>query len=323
MIGIFKRRLGPIFYRQALFVAIFFAVISPLGVNGAVLYTEPGSSMKRIGDFLVLEIKLDPGSECINAMKVELRFSPDVLRGKYFSNGGSLLSLWPESPRIDNERGSVTFIGGIPGGHCGSGSILLGSLIFEVKEVNEETAAEIRFSDDSQILLNDGLATPAKLEKGGSFLVAIPEMSLDPSDPWEKMKSDDGSSPEFVSVEIRNERMIFDGQHILLFHAVDDGSGMDHYLVSEQRRVGFLPVERARWERSESPYLLKDQKLRSIIRVKAIDAAGNVELTVIHPPVGWQDTVPWLILLMMIAGTITHRKLNRKKINNNERDVIL
>ena len=299
-------------------VFLFFLMFFPKIIYGVVLYIEPESSIRKINDFLVLEIKVNVQEECINAIKVELFFPRNLLQGKYFSDGGSILSLWPEPPHIDNEKGLFSFVGGVPGGYCEENtrtkkedSVLIGSLIFETKQVREETVGEIFFSENSQILINDGLATPATLNKKKSFFVVIPEVQLNPVDPWEKKIAEDEIKPEIFYAEVRSDPFIFNGKHILLFYAIDKHSGMDYYLVSEQKRFGFLPIQKEKWEKTESPHLLKDQRLRSIIKLKAVDMAGNEKIKIIRPLTGWQDIVPWIIVLIAITGIVFLKRKNK------------
>lgn len=69
---------------------------------------------------------------------------------------------------------------------------------------------------------------------------------------------------------------------------------MDRYEIQE----GIEP-----YIAGNSPYLLKDQKIKSVIRVKAIDKAGNerlAELAPISPQYFYQTVWFWLVIILAI-----------------------
>ena len=57
------------------------------------------------------------------------------------------------------------------------------------------------------------------------------------------------------------------------------------------------------WERAESPYLLKDQSLKSIIKVKAVDKAGNEKIVKVAP---FKKIFPYWIIIFLIGITIIY-----------------
>ncbi len=306
-------------FHGALFFLFFLVLLSPKNTHGVTLYIDPSSTVRKIGDYFEIDIKMDVKDECVNAMRGEVYFPAQFLEGVHFSKSKSILSLWPEPPVINNDRGRVSFAGGIPGGYCkrGGEDVLVGSIIFKTKEVEREVTGDIVFNGSSQVLLDDGLATPSRLEKKMSFFVIVPEIAINPINPLEKRASEDKTVPEFSYFETRKDDFFFDGKNVLLFYAVDKDSEIDYYMVSEQKRFGFLPVTRENWKIAESPYILEDQDLRSIIKIKAVDVAGNEKVEVIYPPTSWQDVAVWVIfLIMLIVVFFLKRKL--KSINHNK-----
>ena len=94
--------------------------------------------------------------------------------------------------------------------------------------------------------------------------------------------------PQFVEIE---------GKKYLVFAAKDETSGVEYYEVKEGKR---------NFKKAVSPYLLEDQSLRSIIKVKAVDKAGNERIVEIKPPYKtiWGNILPWIILGLIVAGVI-------------------
>jgi hypothetical protein len=108
------------------------------------------------GDSLIAELMIDTEGENINVADVRLAFPRDLIEIIDFEKGGSIFTLWPEEPDI--KKGEISFSAGVPGGFSGKG--LIGRINFSGKEVGK---AKIDFSEDSEVLLNDGKGTPASL----------------------------------------------------------------------------------------------------------------------------------------------------------------
>lgn len=89
----------------------------------------------------------------------------------------------------------------------------------------------------------------------------------------------DATLPSPFELEIGKDPTLFEGRYFLSFAATDKTSGLDHYEISETKR-GREDV----WKIGTSPYLLEDQSLESIIRVRALDKAGNEQVAEFFPP---------------------------------------
>ncbi|OGZ23034.1 MAG: hypothetical protein A3A08_00025 [Candidatus Nealsonbacteria bacterium RIFCSPLOWO2_01_FULL_41_9] len=276
--------------------AIF--ILFPVAVRAAVLYLDPAEGNYYQGDVFVAALRIDTKGECVNTLKVDLSFQKDLLEVIDFSQGNSILAIWLQSPKIYQEQGTVSFIGGIPAGFCGvlagdpGKSNLLGKIIFKVKEARGgQTSAKVEFSDSSEVLLNDGLGTKAQLTlKNAIFTIfsGIPEV---PQNQWQEELKKDNILPEIFEVEINKDPLIFDGKYFITFSSQDKQSGINQYEVKEGNKD---------WKKATSPYLLENQWLRSIIRVKAIDKAGNeriVEKAPLNEPIPWLAIISIVILL--------------------------
>ena len=134
------------------------------------LYLMPQSQTVYQGDSFIVELRINTEDEEINAVEIGLTFPVDLLEVVDFSKGNSILTLWLAEPKI--QKGEISFLGGAPGGFKGDG--LLAKISFLGKEIRK---SEISFKEISQVLLNDGLGTPAKLSlsEGNYEIIKKPE----------------------------------------------------------------------------------------------------------------------------------------------------
>ncbi|MDP3995752.1 MAG: hypothetical protein Q8P74_00685 [bacterium] len=295
--------------KKFIFISIISFIIFPLGAEGAILYLEPAGGNYYQGDTFIVETRIDTEGECINAIEGNLSFSQDTLEIVDFSKGNSILTIWLKEPAFDQNSGKVFFAGGIPGGYCGtlsgdSGrSNLLSKIVFKVKENSRGRQARVDLLDSSQALLNDGLGTAAKLEFQGanfSILSGVPES---PKKEWEEAIEKDKIPPEAFEMEARQDPSVFEGKYFLIFSTTDKQTGVDYYEVREGKRD---------WRRAESPYLLEDQSLTSIIRVRAVDKAGNVIIAE-HPAL--EKPFPyWVValIILIILGYWLYKRTKNK-----------
>ncbi len=299
------------------FAIISLFLVIPLYTQAAILYLEPSQGQYHPGDTFMIEVRINTEGECVNAMEVYINFPPDILEAVDFSQGNSILTLWVKPPTIEPAAGIISFSGGIPGGYCGKilGSPgqgnLLGKAIIKIKNIGQKSKiAEIKFSDSSQILLNDGFGTPTKLTTKGAVFNILAEKPAVPQNQWQQEIKNDTIAPEDFKIELGQDPSVFDGKYFITFSTVDKQTGLDHYEVAE----GSLP-----WEKASSPYLLKNQGLTSIIKVKAVDKAGNEKITSFSPPpkplpADWIILIAVFILITAILGFIISKKF-RQRIN--------
>lgn len=281
---------------KKLFLFLVFCLFIPIWADGAILYLEPLEGEFQIDDTFIVEIKIDTEKECINAVEVELKFSPEVLKAIDFSQGSSILTLWPKVPEINQTSGLVSFAGGIPGGYCGEipgdpgPSHLLGKIIFQVFS---DGFVEVLFQDDSQVLLNDGLGTPAKLKTQGAVFTILSEKIEFPKDEWQEELKKDIIPPEIFEIEIHQDPNIFENKYFIIFSTIDKQTGLSYFEVKEGERD---------WQQEESPYLLADQSLQSIIKVKAVDKAGNERIAEYIPEVSKKAFFWWIVVVVLISA---------------------
>jgi hypothetical protein len=116
----------------------------------------------------------------------------------------------------------------------------------------------------------------------------------------------DSTPPEDFKPEIGKDPTIFGGKYFLSFATTDKMSGIDHFEILEADRRGFKrgTTRKAEWKRVESPYLLEDQSLQSIIKVKAVDKAGNEKISEIIPPA--KPFPYWIIFVIIVCLVIIY-----------------
>lgn len=261
----------------ALFPAIAFA---------AELYLEPAEGEYHQVDIFIVEIRLDTEGEYINTGEINLVFSQDILEMKDFSKGNSILTLWVVEPSFSNQTGIISFTGGIPGGYQGENG-LLGKIIFQAKEKGE---GKLQFQETSQVLLNDGLGTKAELKTKETNFTILAEKLETSSDEWQEELEKDTIPPESFKIEVNQDSSIFDGKYFITFSTTDKQTGVDYYEIREGKRD---------WKRVTSPYLLEDQSLKSIIKIKAVDKADNERIVEYIPP---KNPISYFVIILILTG---------------------
>ncbi len=278
-------------------VLAFSFVLTPLSVFASPeLYIDPaeGTIDKESGVFSI-DLRIKIGSECVNAVEAVLDYPEDQIEATVVSRGKSILTLWIESPEIDKDEGKISFTGGLPGGYCGSIpgdpelTNVLATVVFQpANDVITEKEVSLEFDEEnSSTYLSDGSGTKADtLFSGASYSVAS-EGKLNASG-WLDILNDDETSPEVFNVDLQRDDSIHGGKYYVSFSTVDKGSGLSHYLVKEEDidREGYVrgrDDQKAEFKEAESPYVLKDQTLNSVIYVKAVDHAGNERVSTLVP----------------------------------------
>jgi len=295
-------------------VVILFSVglVMPLRGQAAILYLAPSEGSYSRGETFVEEVKLDTEGEDINTVKVDLNYPKDTLEIVDFSDGGSVLTLWVERPTINNQQttdgrqqGLISLTGGIPNGFKGKG--LIGKIIFRVHETGtkqeRETDTKLEFLEGTQVLLNDGKGTPAKLTTQGAIFEILAQEPEPLEDNWQEILKKDNIPPESFEIIISQDPSIFEGKYFISFWTKDKESGIDYYEVKEGA---------GNWEKNISPYILQDQSLKSIIKVKAVDKAGNERIEILKPK--GNTILEWLVYLSigLIVIWIMYRGIKSK-----------
>ncbi len=227
-----------------------------------------------------------------NAFSGTLFYSEAALEPITISDGNSLINMWITRPVIHADM-PIIFAGITPGGFSGSDGTLF-SVLFRVKAAGTATVS----LKDIEVLRNDGL--------GGNEPTTTKSLtlSIEPKPFGGYTEPTDQIPPEPFTVYKGSDPQLFNGRSYLAFSAVDKGSGIDRYTVTESRLPSFLfwlfPPS---WKEDISPYKIIDQRLTSTIYIKAVDRAGNERLSVFPPQrlLTAYEMFAFLVILMLLV----------------------
>ncbi len=306
-----------------LFLVAAFAVFTGTTVvQAASLYMDPAFSSIGRGDAIAVSVRLDTdeeNDECINAVNAVIKYSENVIPADV-SIGDSILSMWLERPKIDTVNRTITFAGGIPNGYCGRvvgdprltnslAQLIFRSPGFSIGANSEgTTTAKIEFTPETTAYLNDGLGTKADLALFGASIDLSKNPGAQLNDPWRDAVVTDDVAPEPFSITLHKDDFAFNGRYFVAFNTSDKQTGIDQYQVMEEPLSDIWTFDWGRadapWIVTPSPYELKDQSLNSIIRVKAIDKAGNEHIATLIPDEAVRTLPTRMIILYAAIGLI-------------------
>lgn len=287
------------------FLIALLVCFMPSFASAATVYIQNSKGDMHVGDTIIVGIKVDSDSASINSIEGDVTIQSEeagAFEVKEFSLAGSIFGLWPRTPSLSSNGKVVSFVGGVPGGFNLQGARLF-NIILEIKK-----EGNIRISPRNIVAFaNDGKGTkiPVTLKDTTIKVVAKSEGSV-PNDEWSELLAADITQPEDFVVVLGKDPSLFEGKKFAFFSAMDAGSGISHYEVSEN---GKAPV------RSGSMYVLQDQESSDVkLKVTAYDKSGN-KRTVDYVRPGfrifgfaWQF---YVIVILLIAVWYWRRKRNR------------
>jgi hypothetical protein len=154
------------------FVLVVFSVL-PLAAEAASaeLYLSPSSGSFLVGSTFSVSVFVNTEENEINVVWADLKFPPEILQVTSPTAGTSFITNWIVPPNYSNEKGIISFRGGVPGGIITSAG-LVSSITFRAVASGE---AKIEFEEDSKILLNDGQGTDILTTKiNGDYHIMVP-----------------------------------------------------------------------------------------------------------------------------------------------------
>ncbi len=271
----------------------------PNFLQAASLYIDPPISTLYRGDAVNYAIRLDTDEsigECVNAVDAIVSY-PANIDPVDVSIGNSIFSMWVEQPTINEAERTITFAGGIPNGYCGrvAGDPMLTNVLAEFvfrspgfivgQEALDDNQAELSFADETTAYLNDGFGTKANLTTYPARITLAEGRGDVLVNSWKDKVDADNIPPEQFSIFL--EQQDVSNKYFIVFNTTDKQTGIDVYQVMEQPLSQFGSFEWGRadapWVETRSPFILKDQSLNSVIRVKAIDKAGNEYIATLIP----------------------------------------
>jgi hypothetical protein len=285
----------------------------------ASLYIDPASTTMSRGDSIKMAVRLDTdeaAGECVNAIDATISYDPSI-QPVDISRGGSIFSIWVEEPIIDQEARTISFAGGLPNGYCGriEGDPRLSNVIVEIVfrspglqigGGSEANSATVAVSPDSIAYLNDGLGTAVPLRAFASIINLERSAGAEIIDPWREQVQTDTTPPQQFSIELVRDDKAFNGEYFIVFNTADKETGISHYEVMEEpvSNLGRFSWGRADapWVETRSPFVLTDQSLNSIIRVRALDKAGNEYIATLIPEESLQTLSHDRFMIYVLAG---------------------
>ncbi len=255
--------------KNHLLIVLFLFIATP--VFAVDLFFEAKMNKVKVGEQFEVKLFINTPGESVNAFEGKIIFSNDLIKVKEILDGNSMINFWIDKPKVQN--GAVVFSGITPGGFQGNNGLFF-SIIFEAKS---EGVVNFGISD-AKVLRNDGAGSEAVLVIMPFKMIIFPEVSATIS---EVIKVKDTEPPESFVPKVAKDETIFGGSWFVVFATQDKGYGVDHYEVKEMRQ-GIFGIF-SKWIFAESPYVLRDQDLRSFIFIKAVDKAGNIRVEKISP----------------------------------------
>jgi hypothetical protein len=231
----------------------------PQTALAARVFFEPAEVAVTVGSQAVVDVYVDTEGEAINAADIHIVYPP-LVTIRSVTRAGSIFSLWVQEPAFGRE--GIFLSGGVPGGVKTS----RGRIARVIFQGNAIGAGSMNLSAPSVVLRNDGQGSAVTLTSGRAMIsVAVQPKNQSPS-PSATPEKIDHRRPLSFSVAVGTDPGVFDGKRFSSFYTTDPDSGVDHYELSENGG----PFRVAR-----SPFLLSSQEGRTIVRVRAYDAAGN------------------------------------------------
>ncbi len=223
-----------------------------------------GPANQKVGDELLLEINFQTELESYNAVSGTLSVDPSFEIIQIITRN-SVISAWIENPS-KSKTNTISFAGIIAGGLQGSGTL------FELVIVPKEAGVFPVELKNISIFKNNGLGTEETLNTQDK---EIPVRSLLPGEVPSKLTWTDTTPPEQFDALLVKDPTIANNKYVLVFEAIDKGSGIRSYSVLEGKKL---------FEQAESPYILKNQKINEKIYVKAKDYYGNERVVRVDIP---------------------------------------
>lgn len=282
--------------KLSILLSAFYFLVPASFAGAATFYfnSDIGSEV-GVGQIIPVNILLDSDGQNLNAVETKIIYSGNLLKPVSVNDASSIFGLWLERPNL--ESGALAVKGIIPNGFNWNAGVLL-RVYFEALRAGE---ARLSFEQTSA-LLNDGQGTKAqaKLKPLNIRILSAKEL--------QQIAETDPYLPESFKPVIIQNPDIFDGKYAVIFSTQDKQSGIAYYEVQES--LSRRP-DSDKWEKAESPYLLKDQPRYSYVFVKAVDQKGNERIMKL-PPLNYahwyQRPIAYLIFLILLLTLLTALK---------------
>ena len=274
-------------------LALFGIIFVPASVSAATVYLQSSRDTISVGDTAFVTVKIDANAAVLNSVQGDIVFSTSSkgdLTIQQSSLGGSVFSLWPETPSVSQNGTDVSFVGGVPGGFSSDGTTVF-KIIVQAKTVGSVTITPKNIS----AYANDGKGTQVPVETKDLVMNILPsKASASTTDDWADIISTDKTPPEPFTITIGQDPSVYSGKKFALFNAVDNQSGIDYYDVYENSAPAV---------KSGNMYELQNQSGNVSLKVIAYDKAGNERVaTYISQTTG--NNINWIIIIITVIVLI-------------------
>ena len=282
---------------------LLFALCVPLFAFAAEIRLDSHKVEVKTGEQFVVDVVVN-SEEQLNAIEGQIVFPEGLLSVREIRDGNSVINFWVEKPHsvLPNK---ILFSGITPGGWSGANNQIF-AVVFEAKKDGDT----LIMLQEVTALRNDGAGTKE------SISIRNVDIVIEPGD--SKVRREefiDTEPPEDFTPIVSGDKNLFEGKYSLIFSAQDKGTGILRYEVKEFR-FAFLSFL-SPWTRTESPYVLKDQKLKSRVVVKSVDNSGNERISMITPrySLSWYDylSIFGILTLVLAFCVFIFKKLWRRK----------
>lgn len=243
---------------------IFLVLLGGNSASAASLLIDQENSLPKTGDELLLTVSMNTEGESYNTVSGVLTLDRS-LELRQIITGASVISAWLENPQ-NTKSNTIHFSGIIAGGLSGTGTL------FQIIAVPKSAGTAQLTADTISFFRNDGTGSEEYIQPA-SLTLSI--QNLAPGETNKKIKLLDTIPPELFEVILTQDKNIANNNHILIFNAIDKGSGIKTYSVLEGRKL---------FEHATSPYVLKNQRINEKIYVKAIDYEHNERVVAVRIP---------------------------------------
>ncbi len=124
-------------------------------IQKANIYLSPSAGAFMEGSTFQVPIFIDTKGRSVNTISLHIKFDKNKLNIISPSGNKSIISLWVDAPSYSNSDGTMNLSGVILGG-INTKSGLITTITFKAVATGD---AEVSFTNESQVLANDGLGT--------------------------------------------------------------------------------------------------------------------------------------------------------------------
>lgn len=287
-------------------ILVFSAILFPHLVFASTVYINTDHLNFFVGDTVLFSVRVNSENKDINTVEGEvvLDYLANAVSLIDINTSGSKLSLWPSKPFPSENNTSISFVGGSPGGLISKDATIF-NIFLKLRETGQTTLSP----NNIGVYLNDGKGTKDRVSVKDLTINVLPKKSDAQSvDDWSTIISNDKTAPESFEITLGKDPSIFDNQYFISFFTTDVGSGVAYYEVQEGEKD---------FVRAKSPYLLQDQSLKNLIKVKAIDKAGNGRIEELAPSAVttplYKNILFWVIIIIIVVIIIWHRHRKKNK----------